>query len=41
MFGGGGFGDVNGFLQSTAQMDRSLLNDLTNVFDPVLLVFNA
>lgn len=41
MFSCGGFRDVNGLLQSSAQMDSSLLNDLPDVFDPILLVLNT
>lgn len=41
MFSCGGFRDVNGLLQSSTQVDSSLLDDLPNVFDPVLLVLNA
>lgn len=39
--GGGGFGDVDGLFQSSAQVDGSLLNDLPDVFDPVLFVLDA
>lgn len=39
--GGGGFGDVDGLLQSATQVDGSLLDDLPNVFDPVLLVVDT
>ena len=39
--GGGGFGDVNGLLQSSAQVDRSLLDDLPDVFDPVLFILQT
>lgn len=41
MFSCGGFGDVNGLLQSTTQVYGSLLDDLPDVFDPVLLVLNT
>lgn len=39
--GSGGFGDVNGLLQSSAQVDSSLLDDLPDVFDPVLFILQA
>ena len=38
---GGGFRDVDGLLQSSAQVDSSVLDDLSNVFDPILLVLNT
>lgn len=41
VFGCGGFGDVDGLLQSPAQVDRALLDHLSDVFDPVLLVLDA
>lgn len=39
--GGGGFGDVDGLFQSSAQVDGSLLDDLPDVFDPVLFVLDT
>lgn len=39
--GGGGFGDVDGLLQSSAQVDGPLLDDLPDVFDPVLFVLDT
>lgn len=41
VFGCGGFGDVDGLLQSSAQMDSALLDHLSDVFDPVLFVLNT
>lgn len=41
MFGCGGFGDVDGLFQSSAQVDSALLDHLPDVFDPVLLVLDA
>ena len=41
MLGGGRLRDVYGFLQSSSQVDGSILNHLPDVFDPVLLVLNA
>lgn len=41
MFGCGRFGDVNRFFQRALQVNCALLNHLTDVFDPVLLVFNT
>lgn len=37
----GGFRDVDWLLQSSTQVHRSLLDDLSNVFDPVLLVVDT
>lgn len=39
--GSGGFGDVDGLFQSSTQVDGSLLNDLPDVFDPVLFVLDT
>lgn len=39
--GGGGFGDVDGLFQSSTQVDGSLLDDLPDVFDPVLFVLDT
>lgn len=41
MFSCGGFRDVDWLLQSSTQVHRSLLDDLPNVFDPVLLVVDT
>lgn len=41
VFGCGGFGDVDGLLQSSAQVDSALLDHLSDVFDPVLFVLNT
>lgn len=41
VLGGGRLRDVYGFLQSSSQVDGSILNHLPDVFDPVLLVLNA
>lgn len=41
VFGCGGFGDVDGLLQSAAQVDSPLLDHLPDVFDPVLFVLDA
>lgn len=41
VFSCGGFRDVDGFLQSSTQVDCSLLYDFPNVFDPVLLILNT
>lgn len=40
-FSGGGFGDVDWFFQSATQVDSSLLDNLPNVFDPVLFVLDT
>lgn len=41
MFGRGGFGDVDGLLQSSAKVDSPLLDHLPDVFDPVLFVLDT
>lgn len=41
MFSCGGLRYVDGLLQSSTQVHSSLLNDLPNVFDPVLLVLDT
>lgn len=41
VFGCSGFGDVDGLLQSSAQVDSALLDHLSDVFDPVLFVLDA
>lgn len=41
VFGCGGFGDVDGLLQSSAQVDGALLDHLPDVLDPVLFVLDA
>lgn len=41
MFSCGGFRDVDGLFQSSTQVDSSLLDDLPNVFDPVLFVLDT
>lgn len=41
VFGCGGFGDVDGLLQSAAQVDSPLLDHLPDVFDPVLFVLDT
>lgn len=41
VLGGGRLRDVYGFLQSSSQVDGSLLDHLPDVFDPILLVLNA
>lgn len=35
------FGNVNGLLERSPQVNRALLYHLPDVFDPVLLVFDA
>lgn len=35
------FGDVNGLLEGSSQVNGALLNHLPDVFDPVLLVLYA
>lgn len=39
--GGGGFGDVNRLFQSSTQVDGTFLDDLPDVFDPVLFVLDT
>lgn len=41
VFGRGGFGDVDGLLQSSAKVDSPLLDHLPDVFDPVLFVLDT
>lgn len=41
VFGCGRFGDVDGLLQSAAQVDSPLLDHLPDVFDPVLFVLDT
>lgn len=41
MFGCGRLWDVDRFFQRTLQVNCALLNHLTDVFYPVLLVFNT
>lgn len=37
----GGFGNVNGLFERPSQVDGALLDHLSDVLDPVLLVLNA
>lgn len=37
----GRFGNVNGLFERTPQVDGALLDHLSDVLDPVLLVLNA
>lgn len=41
VFGCGGFGDVDGLLQSTTQVDSPFLDHLPDVLDPVLFVLDT
>lgn len=41
VFGCGGFGDVDGLLQSPPQVHGPLLDHLSDVFDPVLFVLDT
>lgn len=41
VLGGGCFGNMNGFFKCSSQVNGALLDHLSDVFDPVLLVLNA